>query len=75
MTGGQQREADRLRLCREAFERALADGVTVKEGRERVIRDRWAEADQRLQQRLCGTRVPEPGDQDGGRPLQWWQRD
>lgn len=75
MTRRQQRETNWLRLCREAFQRAIADGVTVEVGRQRVLRDRWAEANERLQRRRCGTAAPLDGNGGGERPLQWWQRD
>lgn len=74
MAGGQS-EAERLKLCRLSFERAMRDGVMPAAAREALAKERWADADRRLadlRAGRCGTEAPaEPAD----RPQHWWQRE
>ncbi|WP_066477425.1 MULTISPECIES: hypothetical protein [unclassified Sphingomonas] len=55
-----QTEAERLRERRLTFERAMADGVSMEEARDRMAKDRWAAIEARLASKrkatgLCGT--------------------
>lgn len=55
--------AARLRAARELFERAQRDGVSMQEARERLHRERWEAATDRLERKraatgLCGTASP-----------------
>ncbi|RIA44079.1 hypothetical protein DFR49_2316 [Hephaestia caeni] len=73
-------EAERLRRCRQVFELAVRDRVSMAVARDRLARERWAEADARLSAKnntaLCGTAAPAfaETDEDGDARLQWWQR-
>lgn len=75
-----QTEAERLREHRLIFERAIADGVSMKEARARILQDRWAQIEARLAARrgssaLCGTPAPAfVSDEEGDDRLMWWQR-
>ena len=57
-------EAERLRRCRELFERASAANVTLPEQRRREARARWEAVDRRLAARR----------EEDGRELAWFQR-
>lgn len=66
-------EAERIRQCRETFAFAVANGLTMAAARDELVRRRWAEADRRLRDRMCGTSLADqPVDDE--RQLQWWQR-
>ena len=74
-------EAERLRACRETFERARRERVSMAEARRRIAEERWRAAEQRLAERraaapLCGTEAPAfvAGDAEEARALQWWQK-
>lgn len=85
-----QTEAERLRLARRIFERAMADNVTVQEARQRLSDEAHALAARARQQRLdaidsCGrSAAPVPAHHapirmpvprdDSDDGLQWWQR-
>lgn len=68
-------EAIRLKRCRELFERAAAENVTLPEARRRMAQERWAATDRKLASARCGTAdvARDNADQDG-RQLDWWQR-
>lgn len=71
------REAARLRACREAFAFAQARNITVQAARAELAQARWAAVDARLAAKRCGTVAGPLGIdeiEEGGRPLQWWQR-
>ena len=68
-------EAARLRRCRQLFERALRDRVSMEEARRRDRVERWGAAERRLNGRLCGTEAPPfVAEEEGGRELAWYQR-
>lgn len=75
-----QTEAERLREHRLIFERAIAEGVSMKEARARILHDRWAQIEARLAARrgsrvLCGTPAPAfVAADDSDDRLMWWQR-
>ena len=69
--GAASSEAERLRLCRLAFERAMRDGTLPAEARKTMARETHRQATERLAAK-CGTQAPrETGDQ----PAFWWRRD
>lgn len=67
---GAASEADRLRRCRELFERAQAANVTMAEAQRREREERWAELDRRLAAKRCGTVASEPE-----MSLTWYEED
>lgn len=72
--GHDARETARLRECRDLFERAQRDRVSMEEARRRARQERWAAAERRWSGRLCGTEAPPfVAEEEGGRPLQWFQ--
>ena len=68
-------EPERLRRCRQLFERAQRDRVSMEEARRRARQERWAAVERRLSGRLCGTEAPPfVAEEEGGRELAWFQR-
>jgi hypothetical protein len=61
-------EAQRVRRCRQLFERALAAGTTIAAARDADAREHWRAVERRRDTR-CGTEI-----EDEGRQLTWWQR-
>jgi hypothetical protein len=65
-------EADRLRRCRELFERAQTANVTMQEAQRREREARWAEIDARLAAKRAGAlgELSEAAET----PQPWWRR-
>lgn len=64
-------DADRLRRHREEMQRAVADGVSLVEARDRLARDRHRAAQSLLELKVRG--LPAPRER-APLPEQWWQR-
>jgi len=76
-----QTEAERLRACREIFERAQRDNVSMGEARKRIALDRVAEKRRAIEQLRTRTRELQAGQHRPvhsdavERPRPWWDRD
>jgi hypothetical protein len=64
-------DADRLKRHREEMQRAVADGISLAEARDRLARDRHRAAQSLLEARQAG--LPAPRFR-APLPEQWWQR-
>lgn len=71
---GRQTEAERLRLARRIFERAMADNVTMREARQRLSDEAHALAARARQQRAdvidsCGRSAAPMADHTPAQPV------
>jgi hypothetical protein len=66
-------QAARVRACREQFEFAMANGLSMPEARAELARRRWAALDARLAAARCGTRAPGTVPLPDNQP--WMMRD